>query len=174
MSAVQMAPKSNEPISFDSDRESIIPDAATEFRGNGRKARRFPFLSFLSVLLVFLSSGSGIALFAVISALNLESPGDFASRILLLVASCMSIVYVCLHLLASRKTYVKNHGSRSPQIYGHYVVALALLLARLTLPVWIAAVVTTAVVAANTGMDTSRGISGNVPWLNLLASVSAL
>lgn len=172
---MQMASrKSIEPISFESSRDSIIAHVTADSQNGRPKSRRYPFLSLLSVLLVLLSSGSGIALFIVIAVLKLESPGDFASRVLLLVASCMSIAYVALHLAASRKTYVKNHGSRSPQIYGHYVVALALLLARLSLPVWIAAIVTTAVIAAKTGLDGSRGVQGNMPWLNLLASVSAL
>lgn len=172
---MQMASKKSfDPISYEVSRDSIIADVTESSQSRQPKPRRFPFLSLLSLLLVLLSSGSGIALFVVIALLKLKSPGDFASRILVLVASCMSIIYVVLHLIASRKTYIKNHGSRSPQIYGHYVVALALLLARLSLPVWIAAVVTTAVIAAKTGLDASRGIQGNVPWLNLLASVSAL
>ncbi|KAF4895766.1 hypothetical protein CGCF415_v011769 [Colletotrichum fructicola] len=84
----------------------------------------------------------------------------------------MSLAYVLTHIIAARTAYIKNNGS--PKAYGKYVAGLAFLLARLGLPVWVAAVTLAIIVAVNIGLDVSKGIQENLPWLNVIISVASL
>ncbi|CAI0641409.1 unnamed protein product [Colletotrichum noveboracense] len=137
-------------------------------------ARIYPVLSLISVILLFLSAGAGIALSAVVLFRNFESIEvlDPLSRAVFFVASCMSLAYVLTHIIAARTAYIKNNGS--PKAYGKYVAGLAFLLARLGLPVWVAAVTLAIIVAVNIGLDVSKGIQENLPWLNVIISVASL
>ncbi|KAK3937762.1 hypothetical protein QBC46DRAFT_356413 [Diplogelasinospora grovesii] len=154
------------------------PTSAASADGRAKERRKFRVyasISLLFVIILFLSSGTGIALSVIVIVFKPPSPGgnlSLPSRTLLFAASCMSLLYVLFHVLAARKPYHKGHGP--PQSYGQYVVALALLLARLGIPIWIASVVLAAIIAAGLGLNVARGLVGNIPWLNLLVSVSAL
>ncbi|KAJ9131807.1 hypothetical protein NKR23_g11565 [Pleurostoma richardsiae] len=166
-----MALKADDRASINSH-ASLISTISKQVAGR-RRNRRFPTLALLSLIILFLSAGSGVALSVLIVRFKLETTNDFPSRVLLFVASCMSLLYVLLHFFAARRTYTRReHGA--PWIYGEQVCGLALLLARLTIPVWIASVVTTAIVSRKVGLDTSRRLQENVPWLTLLVSVLAL
>ncbi|KAF6816115.1 hypothetical protein CSOJ01_03178 [Colletotrichum sojae] len=139
-----------------------------------KAARLYPVLSLLSVTLLFLSAGAGISLSAVVLFRNLESKEvlDPLSRAVFFVASCMSLIYVFTHIAAARTAYIKNYGS--PAVYGKYVAGFGFLLARLGLPVWVAAITFAIFVAVNVGLDTSKGIRENLPWLNVIISISSL
>lgn len=139
-----------------------------------RAARIYPALSLLSVALLFLTAAAGIALSAVVLFLNLESTEvlDPLSRAVFFVASCMSLTYVITHIIASRTAYIKSYGS--PKAYGKYVARLAFLLARLGLPVWVAATIFAIFVAVNIGLDLSNGIQENIPWLNVIICIASL
>lgn len=84
----------------------------------------------------------------------------------------MSLIYVFTHIAAARTGYIKNYGS--PEVYGKYVAGLGFLLARLGLPVWVAAITFAIFVAVNVGLDPSKGIRENLPWLNVIISISSL
>ncbi|KAF5512983.1 hypothetical protein CGCA056_v011554 [Colletotrichum aenigma] len=84
----------------------------------------------------------------------------------------MSLAYVLTHIIAARTAYIKNNGS--PKRHEKYVAGLAFLLARLGLPVWVAAVTLAIIVAVNIGLDVSKGIQENLPWLNVIISVASL
>jgi hypothetical protein len=135
--------------------------------------RNHPVLALLSVTLLFLASSFGVAVSVVVQQLGLQTDGDGAARLVLFIASCAGVLYVLLHLIAARRGTPRYYGS--PQIYGEYLYSLALLLLRLGIPVWIAAVVLTALRAAKQGfVDLENRFDGNVVWWNLLASILAL
>ncbi|KAK7455706.1 hypothetical protein Landi51_02909 [Colletotrichum acutatum] len=157
------------------DATTSVPPLALPPKTTPQKANRlYPVLSLLSVILLFISAGAGIALSAVVLFQNLESTEvlDPLSRAVFFVASCMSLVYVFTHLVAGRTAYIKNYGS--PTIYGKYIAGFAFLLARLGLPVWVAAITLSIFVAVNIGLDLSKGIQENLPWLNVIISISSL
>ncbi|KAG7047199.1 hypothetical protein JMJ77_0015410 [Colletotrichum scovillei] len=152
-----------------------VPPLALSPKTTPQKANRlYPVLSLLSVILLFISAGAGIALSAVVLFQDLESTEvlDPLSRAVFFVASCMSLVYVFTHLVAGRTAYIKNYGS--PTKYGKYVAGFAFLLARLGLPVWVAAITLSIFVAVNIGLDLSKGVQENLPWLNVIISISSL
>ncbi|OBR08183.1 hypothetical protein CH63R_06948 [Colletotrichum higginsianum IMI 349063] len=139
-----------------------------------KAARIYPTLSLLSVILLFLSAGAGIALSAIVLFRNLESTEvlDPLSRAVFFVASCTSLVYVVTHIVAARTAYIKNYGS--PTVYGKYLAGFAFLLARLGLPVWVAAITLAIFVAVNVGLDLSKGVQQNIPWFNVIISIASL
>ncbi|KAF9875229.1 hypothetical protein CkaCkLH20_07495 [Colletotrichum karsti] len=108
----------------------------------------------------------------IMSHIHIRFAGDPLSRAVFFVASCVSLAYVLTHVIASKTAYIKNQGS--PRAYGKYVSGLAFLLARLGLPVWVAAVTLTIFVAVNIGLDVSKGVQQNIPWLNVIISIASL
>ncbi|KAK1987635.1 hypothetical protein LZ30DRAFT_701515 [Colletotrichum cereale] len=157
------------------DATTAVPPPKSSPQTVPRKAARlYPALSLLSVILVFLSAAAGVTLSAIALFHNLESSEvlDPLSRAVFFVASCVSLVYVLTHLVAARITYIKNLGS--PTAYGKYVTGFAFLLARLGLPVWVAAITLAIFVAVNVGLDLSKGVKQNLPWLNVIISIASL
>lgn len=137
---------------------------------NGKRRRRAcPVLAFLGLLLHFLTTGCGVALSVIIVRFGLQvtiaGTLDLVGRILVFVASCMGIFYVLMHACAAREKYVRNHGSA--QFFGFFTVAVAIIIMRLAFPVWIAAVVISALVAARKGFAVENGVQGNVIWIQL-------
>lgn len=152
---------------------------STTKRARTRTRRRAcPIVAILGLLVHMTACCGGVALSVLIVRFGLQvtSAGrrDLVARILLFVASCMGLVYVVMHIFASREKYVRSHQNGTPQIYGYFSVAVAILMMRLVIPVWIGAVVLTALVAAHTGFHISDGIQGNVVWVQLLLASVAL
>ncbi|KAK2007084.1 hypothetical protein LZ32DRAFT_651385 [Colletotrichum eremochloae] len=139
-----------------------------------KAARVYPALSLLSITLLFLSSAAGIVLSAIILFRNLESTEvlDPLSRAVFFIASCVSLVYVFTHVIAARIAYIKSLGSHTA--YEKYVAGFAFLLARLGLPVWIAAITLAIFVAVNVGLDLAKGVKQNIPWLNVIISIASI
>ncbi|KDN70196.1 hypothetical protein CSUB01_07859 [Colletotrichum sublineola] len=139
-----------------------------------KAARVYPALSLLSITLLFLSSAAGIVLSAIILFRNLESTEvlDPLSRAVFFIASCVSLVYVFTHIIAARIAYIKSLGSHTA--YEKYVAGFAFLLARLGLPVWIAAITLAIFVAVNVGLDLAKGVKQNIPWLNVIISIASI
>ncbi|WDK18385.1 hypothetical protein CGRA01v4_09670 [Colletotrichum graminicola] len=156
------------------DATTAVPPPKSSPQTAPRKAAGlYPALSLLSITLLFLSSTTGITLSAMVLFHNLESAEvlDPLSRAVFFVASCVSLVYVFTHLIAARIVYIKSVGS--PTVYGKYVAGFAFLLARLGLPVWVAAITLAIFVAVNVGLDLSKGVKDNVPWLNVIISIAS-
>lgn len=136
-----------------------------------RHSRRHacPIIALLGLLTHLVISGLGVAISVLVVHFHLEvifaGTLDLVARILLFVASCMSIFYVLMHAFAAREHYVKGHGS--PQIFGYFSVAVAVLIARLSVPVWTGSVVFMALVAAQRGFNAMEGLKGNVVWVQL-------
>ncbi|KAI0108574.1 hypothetical protein GGR51DRAFT_570346 [Nemania sp. FL0031] len=136
----------------------------------GRKRRR-PSVILGALIVLFLSSACGIILAIVLMAKVAATEAVCLSRDLLLFAGVMSLLYICLHIRGARKNY-KRVGPGPPQIYGNYLHASALLVARLGIVVWITALVATAIMIARA--IPLEGFLGKVPILNLLICIGAL
>lgn len=133
------------------------------------RPRSRPVAGLLGLLAHLLIAGSGVALSVLIVHFNLQviatGPSDLIARILLFTASCMGVLYALLHVCAARAPYVRKRAA--PQVFGYFSVSVAVLLTRLGGPVWAAAVVLTALVAAQKGFDVAEGITGNVVWVQV-------
>lgn len=170
-----MATKHDEPITTASSRASQVDytdrGSLPKHDQSSKRARRHacPIAALFSLILLLIISGSGVAISVLIVHFNLQvfSAGtfDLVARVLLFVASCMSIFYVFMHIFAAREHYVRSHGS--PQIFGFFTVAVAVLIMRLGVPVWTGSVVLTAYVAVMKGFDIAQGVNGNIVWIQL-------
>jgi hypothetical protein len=136
-----------------------------------QKRRKRPSIILAALLVLFLSSAGGISLAVVLMVKVVEIEAACLSRDLILFAASLTLLYICLHVKGARKDY-KREGPGPPQIYGHYLHASALLVARLGIGTWIAALVATAIMIARA--IPFQGISGKVPILNLLICTGAL
>lgn len=170
-----MDPRTNEPIPVASREDSFIlflNDDTNKARAKSRaRPRACPLTALLALTLHMISSGGGIALSVLVYLLKLQVTAagnlDLVARILLFGASCMGPFYVIMHLFAAREHYVRSQQTGSPQIYGYFTAAVAVLVMRLGLPVWLGAVVISALVAAMKGLDLARGIRDNLVWVQL-------
>lgn len=170
-----MAPRTNERPSTANSEDSLalyLNGGSPPKNDSGQRKRRrraCPVLSLLGLLLHFLSAGCGVALSVIVVrfGLRVTSAGvqDLVGRILFFVASCMGLFYVLMHACAARETYVRSHVGA--QFFGFFSVAVAIIIMRLEAPVWIAAVVMSALVAAGKGFILEEGVQGNVIWIQL-------
>ncbi|KAK8062333.1 hypothetical protein PG997_014430 [Apiospora hydei] len=141
--------------------------------GKGRKKR--PFFMLVAVLLLFLVSGGGVAIAVLSFVKPVEAEGFRLARDLVLVASGMSLLYTIIHVRGGFSNYVNDAPHIPPHFRGEYVHASALIVARLGIPVWIAASVATAILISKSKQP--LGISGNqipYPLLDLIICVVAL
>jgi hypothetical protein len=136
-----------------------------------QKRRRRPSVILAALLILFLSSAGGIALAIVLMVDVVEIEASCLSRDLILFAASMSLLYICLHVRGARKDY-KREEPGPPQIYGHYLHASALVVARLCVGTWVAALIATAIMIARA--IPFEGLSGKVPFLNLLICIGAM
>lgn len=143
-----------------------------------RRTRRdaCPILSFLVVFAHLVLCCAAIALSVIVVCFSLQEPQetvfDLVARILFFVGSCVGIVYVFMHVCAARETFVRSRGTS--HLYGRFTVTMAIMIMRLSLPIWASAVAMSAVVAVQKGLNVSLGIKGNVVWIQLAVAVLAL
>lgn len=177
-----MEPRKNESISASTSEESLNLDLngtkTSAQKTSSRRPRACPFLALLGLFLHLISSGCGIALSALVVqyGLDMTSSGTIAlvARILLFAASCTGPFYVFMHLVASRENYVRSRQGGSQQIFGYVSVAVAVLVMRLGLPIWIATVTLSALAAVPTRFNLAAGFKGNLLWIQLGISSLAL
>lgn len=136
-----------------------------------QKKRRRPSVILGALLLLFFCSACGITLAIVLMAKVVEVEAACLSRDLILFAGIMSLLYLGLHIKGARRDYTRE-GSGPPQLYGHYLHASALLFARLSIIVWIAALIATAILISKS--IPLEGFAGKVPILNLLLCIAAM
>ncbi|KAI8630226.1 hypothetical protein F5Y19DRAFT_58035 [Xylariaceae sp. FL1651] len=137
-----------------------------------QKRRKRPTIVLAALSVLFLSSAGGIALAVVLmvkAVVNIEAA--CLSRDLILFSAAVALLYICLHIKGARKDYHRE-GPGPPQIYGHYLHASALLVARLGIGAWIAALVATAVLIAKA--IPFESFAGKVPFLNLVICIGAI
>ncbi|KAI1376555.1 hypothetical protein F4677DRAFT_81451 [Hypoxylon crocopeplum] len=136
-----------------------------------QKRTKRPSVLLVALIFLFLSSAGGIALAIVLILQPVEIQAACIARDLILFASGMALFYICLHIRGAGKDY-RRSGPGPPQIYGDYLLASALLVARLGIAVWIAALVATAVMIAKA--VPTGGLAGTAPYLNLVICIGAI
>jgi len=138
-----------------------------------RRSRHLPAVALCALLGLFLSAASGAAFSALAVHFNLRIAGDLVSRLLVFISSVASLLYVVVHVWGARGRYTKTpHGP--PWIYGNYVHAAALLLSRLGFALWIAAIVTTALLLSAIGISPRAGLGEQSIYLNMVVCVVGL
>ncbi|KAK5627356.1 hypothetical protein RRF57_003071 [Xylaria bambusicola] len=125
----------------------------------------------VALIVLFLSSAGGISLAIVLMAKVKEIEAACIARDFILFAGLMSMLYIFLHICGARRDY-KRQGLGPPQMYGQYLHASAMLVARLGIVIWIAALVATAIMIARS--IPLAGFAGKVPFLDLLLCVGAI
>lgn len=136
--------------------------------------RRAVMLAALCLLL--LAAGSGLVL-AILSFLR--SDHDQSARLacrLVLAASAMSLIYIGFHLRGARSNRLRPPGA--PHFFGEYTLAGALMVSRLAIGIWFAALVATAVTMASTPkrLTASPSIAFGIslPLLHLVVCLVAM
>lgn len=176
-----MAPQINEHIHATTTKDSLIDylngGKSPTIRAIKRSRRRAcPVISLLGLLAHLVISGLGVAIsvLAIYYHLQVASAGsvDLVARITLLAASCMGLLYALMHVCAAREHYIRSHAT--PQTYGYFTVAVAVLIMRLGLPVWAVSAVLTAVVARENGFHAAEGITSNALWVQLVIACLGL
>lgn len=169
---------SKERILTASNDDSIFQFVNDKNSGTNKRRRACPILILLALVLHFLASGCGITISVLVVRFGLETSvggrQDLLSRILLFVSSCAGNVYILMHIFASRENYVRSLQNGSPQIHGYFFAAVSFLIARLSVPLWIATIVMNALVAAMLGLNLQIGVKKNVVWIQLLIAAVAL
>ncbi|KAI0457151.1 hypothetical protein F5B21DRAFT_521788 [Xylaria acuta] len=135
------------------------------------KRRRRPSIILTALLVLFLSSAGGIALAVALMVKMVDIGAASLPRDVILFAGTMSLLYICLHVRGALKDYTRE-GPGPPQLYGHYLHASALLVSRLSIVCWIAAVIATAIMIARA--LPVEGFLAKVPYLDLLLCVGAI
>jgi hypothetical protein len=139
---------------------------------NSEKTRRnWPAVILAALVVLFVSSGAGIALAVVLMLNPVEALGACLSRDLILFGAGISLLYICVHIKGALQGYTRTETG-PPQIFGNYLHATALLIARLSIGVWIAALVSTAIMIAKA--VPLRGWADKLPFLYILICVSAV
>jgi hypothetical protein len=134
-------------------------------------SRRRPSVILAALISLFLSSAGGIALAIVLMVKVVEKEAGCLSRDLILFAATISMFYIGLHIRGARKDY-KREVSIPPQLYTEYLYATALLIARVGICVWAAALIATAILMARA--VPFQDLSKTVPILNLLICIGAM
>ncbi|KAI1284345.1 hypothetical protein F5Y07DRAFT_393316 [Xylaria sp. FL0933] len=136
-----------------------------------RRKRKRPSVILTALIALFISSAGGITLAIVLMVKVAEIEAACFARDFILFAGLLSLLYICLHICAARRDY-KRIGPRPPQMYGQYLHASAVLVARLGIVTWVMALGATVVVIA---LDTPlAGISAKIPFFNLLLCMGAI
>ncbi|KAI1819622.1 hypothetical protein F4861DRAFT_124502 [Xylaria intraflava] len=136
------------------------------------RRRKLPSIILAALIVLFLTSATSIplAVALMVKAAEIEKAISLP-RDLVFFSGILSLLYICLHIRGARKDY-RREGMGPPQQYGHYLHASALLVARIGIVTWIAALVATAVLMAKTVRF--HGLSGRVSVVNLMLCTSAI
>lgn len=145
--------------------------SSLEQYNNEQKRRRRPSILLAALISLFLSATGGMILAIVLMLQPIDAPNACIARDLVLFAAVIALLYICLHIRGARKDY-RRRGPGPPQTYGNYLHAGALLVARLGIAVWIAALVATAVMIAKA--VPADGLAKTAPYLNLVVCIGAI
>lgn len=156
--------------SVDGGHAELLYHSLEQYNREQRRRRR-PAIVLGALICLFISSAGGIALAIILMLQPVEIQAACIARDLIMFAGVMALLYIGLHIRAARKDY-KRRGPGPPQIYGEYLHASALLIARLAIAVWIAGLIATAIMIARAGPF--KGFAGKIPFLNLLVCIGAM
>ncbi|KAI0197187.1 hypothetical protein EV127DRAFT_465802 [Xylaria flabelliformis] len=135
------------------------------------KGRRWSSITLAALVVLFLSSASGIALAIALMVKVADIGAASLPRDVILFAATISMLYICLHVRGALKDY-KREGTGPPQLYGQYLHASALLVARLSIFCWAAALISTAIMIARA--LPVEGFLVKLPYLDLLICIGAI
>ncbi|KAK9416029.1 hypothetical protein SUNI508_09802 [Seiridium unicorne] len=153
------------------DEETRLVYGSVEKFGYEQKRRKRPSIILATLCILFIASGGGIALAVILILDPVEVQGACLSRDLVLYAALLSLLYIGLHIRAASRDYIKTQPG-PPHIYDNYLHASAILIARLSIFVWVCALIATAVMVATA--FPLGGLAGKLPILNLLICIGAL
>ncbi|KAI0377951.1 hypothetical protein F5Y04DRAFT_168405 [Hypomontagnella monticulosa] len=162
--------KSDEQDSSVDDHAQLLYSSLEQYN-NEQKRRRRPSILLAALISLFLSATGGMILAIVLMLQPIDAPNACIARDLVLFASVIALLYICLHIRGARKDY-RRRGPGPPQTYGNYLHAGALLVARLGIAVWIAALVATAVMIGKA--VPAEGLAKTAPYLNLVVCIGAI
>lgn len=151
--------------------EAQLQYSSIEQFNRDQAQKQWPSIILAAVIVLFVSSGGGVALAVVLMLNPLEVQGVCLSRDLILFAACLSILYTGLHCRAAIKDTTRENTA-PPQIYGDYLHATALFLARLSIGVWIVALVATAIMISRA--IPFEGLAAKLPIINLVICTGAM
>ncbi|KAI0130060.1 hypothetical protein BJ170DRAFT_298636 [Xylariales sp. AK1849] len=163
--------KDHTSTSISSNAEPQLVHGSIQACNLAQKRRKLPLIILATLCILFLSSSGGIALAIVLIINPVELHSACLSRDLILYAASMSLLYIGFHIRGALKNYVRTLPG-PPQMYGNYLHASALLIARLSIALWIAALIATAVMIAKS--VSVRGLAGKLPFVNLLVCIGAV
>ncbi|KAJ1329793.1 hypothetical protein MN608_06529 [Microdochium nivale] len=154
----------------DTDDGQKLHESLEQFEKKQRPPRR-PSLVLAAVISLFCASAFGIILAGVTLARPVDVVAACIARDLILFASVMSWFYIGLHVRAAKREIYRLHPG-PPQMHGEYLHATALLVARLAICTWAAALIAVSAMVAMA--PPARGMEGAVPYLNLMICIGAL
>ncbi|KAI5862964.1 hypothetical protein GGS23DRAFT_77119 [Durotheca rogersii] len=154
----------------DSHHAQLLYRSLEQYNEDQKRSRR-PSFVLAALVFLFVSSSAGVALSIILMLQPAEVQTPCIARDLVLFAAVMSLLYICIHVRGARKDY-RRRGTGPPQIYGQYLHASALLVARLGIAVWVAALVATAIVISKAAP--MAGLAKVAPYLNLVICIGAL
>ncbi|ORY71408.1 uncharacterized protein BCR38DRAFT_9882 [Pseudomassariella vexata] len=164
--------KEKDQLSLNSNYEAqLLYKSLEDLKKRQESRTRRPWIMLLTLLVLLISAGGGITLAVILLIHPVEVQAACISRDLILFASCMAILYIGVHIRGALKNYTREQPG-PPQIYGNYLHASALLIARIAIMVWVAALIATAVMIAKA--MPLEGFAGRVPYLNLLVCCGAV
>ncbi|KAF7523636.1 hypothetical protein G7054_g11700 [Neopestalotiopsis clavispora] len=137
------------------------------------RRRKLPRVMLAVLCVLLLSSTGGIALAIVLIFEPGEAQGTCLSRDLILYAALLSLLYMTLHIRAALRDHAKRQWG-PPHVYGDFLHASALVVARLSIVAWICALIATAAMIAKPPSPPLQGLVGKSPILNLLLCIGAL
>ncbi|KAI1746126.1 hypothetical protein F4680DRAFT_400474 [Xylaria scruposa] len=135
------------------------------------KGRRWSSIILAALFVLFLSSAGGIALAITLMVKLVDIGAASLPRDVILFAGTISLLYICLHVRGALKDYTRQ-GLGPPQLHGHYLHASALLIARLSIFCWAAALISTAIMIARS--LPAEGFLAKLPYLDLLVCIGAI
>ncbi|KAI0433033.1 hypothetical protein F5Y09DRAFT_108486 [Xylaria sp. FL1042] len=148
----------------------LLYDSLEKYNRSRRRRKR-PSVILAALIVLFFSSAGGITLAVVLMVKVAEIEAACFARDFILFAGLLSLLYIFLHICGARRDY-RRIGPRPPQMYGQYLHASAVLVARLGIVTWIMALGATAVLTALA--TPLEGVSAKVPFLNLLLCTGAI
>ncbi|KAI1753256.1 hypothetical protein F4782DRAFT_87887 [Xylaria castorea] len=148
----------------------LLYQSLDQYNKENKKSRR-PSIILAALFVLFLSSASGIALAVALMVKLVDIGAASLPRDVILFAGTISLLYICLHVRGALKGYTRE-GSGPPQLHGHYLHASALLVSRLGIVCWVAALISTAVMIARA--LPVEGFLAKLPYLDLLLCIGAI
>lgn len=154
------------------DDESLLLYNSLEDLKQQRKNGKQPTVVLGSLCALFLLSAGGIALAVLMNLNPLQVQGVSAERNLIICAASTTIFYVGLHVGGAARNYTRTRNG-PPQLFRNYLHMGALVLARISILIWVAALVATVFILPGS-LAFVHLLSGKLPLLNALVCTAVM